>query len=132
MRTEERILREFKRIAVVGISSKPARASFGVASYLMDHGYVVLPVNPNLVTWKGLQVYPDLASVPPPVEVVDIFRRSAAAGEIVDQAIRIGAKAVWLQEGVIDQPAADRAREAGLLVVMDRCILKEHARLEQS
>ena len=129
MRTEERILTQYTRIAVVGISDKPGRPSFGVSRYLVDHGFVVIPVNPNLETWQGLRVYPDLASAPPPIEVVDVFRRSEAAGEIVDQAIRIGAKAVWLQEGVIDERAAERARQAGLLVVMDRCILKEHARL---
>lgn len=132
MRTEEQILTQYTRIAVVGLSENPGRPSYGVASYMLDHGYTIVPVNPNLRVWRGLRAYPDLASVPPPLEIVDIFRRSSAAGEVVDQAIRAGARAVWLQEGVIDEAAAQRAREAGLLVVMDRCILKEHARLGRS
>jgi len=126
MDVEERILREFRRIAVVGLSADPGSPSFGVASYMRGQGYTILPVNPNLVDWLGLTAYPDLRSVPPPVEIVDIFRKSAAAGEVVDEAVRVGAKAVWMQEGVVDQQAARRAREAGLLVVMDRCILKAH------
>src|SRR5712691_4956281 len=129
MSIEERILRELRRIAVVGLSDNPARPSFRVASYLRDQGYTILPVNPNLRDWQGLTAYAELRAVPPPVEVVDIFRRAEAAGEVVDEAIRIGAKAVWMQEGVVDEDAARRARQAGLLVVMDRCMLKEHMRL---
>src|SRR4029453_14832173 len=123
---EASILRQWRRVAVVGLSDKTSRPSYGVTEYMQRHGYTILPVNPNLTDWRGLPAYPDLASVPPPVEIVDVFRRSEHAGAVVDEAIRIGAKAVWLQEGVVDEAAARRAREAGLLVVMDRCILKAH------
>ena len=123
---EARILRGMRRIAVVGLSDNPSRPSYGVTQYMQAHGYTILPVNPNLVTWRGLPAYPDLTSVPPPVEIVDVFRRNEHVGAIVDDAIRIGAKAIWLQEGVVDEAAAQRARDAGLLVVMDRCILKAH------
>ena len=126
---EARILREMRRIAVVGLSDKPSRPSYGVTEYMRGHGYEIFPVNPRIESWLGLPAYPDLASVPPPVEIVDVFRRSERAGEVVDEAIRIGAKAVWLQEGVVDEAAAQRARDAGLLVVMDRCILKAHRAL---
>lgn len=126
---EARILREMRRIAVVGLSDKPSRPSYGVTEYMRAHGYEIFPVNPRIGSWLGLPAYPDLASVPPPVEIVDVFRRSERAGEVVDEAIRIGAKAVWLQEGVVDEAAAQRARDSGLLVVMDRCILKAHRAL---
>jgi uncharacterized protein len=126
---EARILEEMRRIAVVGLSEKPSRPSFGVTEYMRRQGYTILPVNPRLASWEGLTAYPDLASVPPPVEIVNVFRRSEHAGAVVDEAIRIGAKAVWLQEGVVDEAAARRARDAGLLVVMDRCILKAHRAL---
>jgi hypothetical protein len=126
---EARILREMRRIAVVGLSDNPSRPSCGVTEYMAGQGYTILPVNPPLASWQGLTAYPDLASVPPPVEIVDVFRRSEHAGAVVDEAIRIGAKAVWLQEGVVDEAAARRAREAGLLVVMNRCILKAHRAL---
>jgi predicted CoA-binding protein len=129
MRAEEQILRSYRRIAVVGISDNPARPSHGVSLYMKEQGFTILPVNPNLTSWHGLHAYADLSEVPPPIEIVDIFRRSDAAGAAVDAAIRAGAKAVWMQEGVIDESAAERARGAGLLVVMDRCILKEHKRL---
>ena len=123
-----KILEECRTIAVVGLSSNPGRASNGVASYMRRQGYAVIPINPNESEVFGEKSYPTLADVPVKVELVDIFRRSDAAGEVVDEAIRIGAKAVWLQEGVIDHAAAGRARDAGLLVVMDRCWLKEHVR----
>lgn len=123
------ILRRFRRVAVVGISADPARPSHEVASYLRAVGYQVLPVNPALTTWEGLPCCPDLRAAPPPVEVVNVFRRSEHAGAVVDQAIAVGASAVWLQLGVIDAAAAARARAAGLLVVMDRCILREHQRI---
>ena len=115
-------------VAVVGISDKPERPSNEVAGYLIRQGFRVSPVNPSLDTVFGLPCHPGLGAVPGPVDVVDVFRRSADAGAVVDEAIAIGASAVWLQEGVVDEAAATRAREAGLLVVMDRCILKEHAR----
>lgn len=124
----EKILRECRTIAVVGLSSDPYRASYGVAHYMQQHGYHIIPVNPNEQVVLGERAYTSLADVPEHIDLVDIFRRSDQAGEHVDEAIRIGAKAVWLQEGVIDEAAATRAVDAGLMVVMDRCLLKEHAR----
>lgn len=124
----EAILSRLGRIAVVGVSADPSRPSNEVASYLLRQGFTITPVNPILTDVFSLACYPDLRSVPEPVDVVDVFRRSSEAGVVVDEAIAIGARAVWLQEGVIDEAAAARARAAGLLVVMDRCILKEHAR----
>ena len=126
--TIQRILDECRTIAVVGLSSDSWRPSHGVAGYMRRHGYRVIPVNPNETTVFDETSYPDLFAVPEKIELVDIFRRSDEAGKAVDQAIAVGAKAVWLQEGVIDQAAAQRALDAGLLVVMDRCWLKEHAR----
>jgi hypothetical protein len=120
------ILRESHTIAVVGLSSNPQRASYGVARYLQRHGYRIIPVNPNEREVLGEKAYARLEDIPEKIEIVDIFRRSEEAGRHVDEAIRIGARAVWLQEGVIDHQAAARAQAAGLVVVMDRCILKEH------
>jgi hypothetical protein len=127
---EARILRDYRRIAVVGLSDDPSRPSYGVSKYMQEHGYTILPVNPKLAAWRGLPAWPDLASVPAPVEIVDVFRRGEFVGDVVDEAIRIGAKAVWLQEGVVDEAAARLARDAGLFVVMDRCILKAHRLLD--
>jgi uncharacterized protein len=124
----KKILEDCRTIAVVGLSSSPARASNGVAGYMKRQGYKIIPVNPKEEQVLGEKSYPTLADVPIKIDLVDIFRRSEAAGEVVDEAIKVGAKAVWLQEGVIDNAAAKRAQEAGLLVVMDRCWLKEHAR----
>ncbi|MBA2704326.1 MAG: CoA-binding protein [Blastocatellia bacterium] len=115
-------------IAVVGLSSNPSRPSYGVASYMKRRDYKVIAVNPNETEVFGEKAYASLAEVPGKIDLVDIFRRSSEAGTAVDEAIAIGAKAVWLQEGVIDEAAAQRAAAAGLLVVMDRCWLKEHAR----
>jgi predicted CoA-binding protein len=126
---EERILREYRTVAVVGISPDSARLSHSVASYLSEHGYNVIPVNPRVKQVLGKVSYPDLSSIPEPVEVVDIFRRSEDVMPVVDEAIRIGAKAVWMQEGVVNEEAAAKARDAGLLVVMDKCMRKEHLRL---
>lgn len=126
--TIERVLEDCKTIAVVGLSSNPGRPSYGVASYMRRRGYKVIPVNPNETEVFGDKAYAKLADVPDKVELVDIFRRSSEAGTAVDEAIAVGVKAVWLQEGVIDEAAAQRAKDAGLLVVMDRCWLKEHAR----
>lgn len=122
------ILEECRTIAVVGLSSNQSRASNSVSRYMKQHGYRVIPVNPNEQSVFGEKAYPSLADVPEPVDLVDVFRRSDEAGKVVDEAIKIGAKAVWLQEGVIDHEAAQRAQDAGLLVVMDRCWLREHAR----
>lgn len=124
----EAILKECGTIAVVGLSSSPGRPSHGVASYMKRNGYKVIAVNPNETEVFGEKSYPALAAVPDKVDLVDIFRRSSEAGAAVDDAIAVGAKAVWLQEGVIDEAAAQRALDAGLKVVMDRCWLKEHAR----
>ncbi|HYY56170.1 MAG TPA: CoA-binding protein [Pyrinomonadaceae bacterium] len=123
-----RILDECRTIAVVGLSSRPSRASNSVSMYMKQQGYKVIPVNPNEEKVFGEKSYPSLSDVPGKVDLVDVFRRSEEAGKVVDEAIKIGAKAVWLQEGVIDHAAAERALEAGLLVVMDRCWLKEHIR----
>lgn len=126
--TIRRILDECRTIAVVGLSSDPSRPSHGVSGYMRRHGYRVIPVNPNETQVFGETSYPELGAVPEKIDLVDVFRRSDEAGKAVDEAIAIGAKAVWLQEGVIDRDAAQRALDAGLLVVMDRCWLKEHIR----
>lgn len=123
------ILHESHTIAVVGLSGKRYRPSYGVAEYMKRSGYRIIPVNPNETEVLGERCYPDLDSVPVPVDIVDIFRRSEYVPEIVEAAIRIGAKMVWMQEDVYHEAAAQRAREAGLEVVMDRCILKDHRRL---
>lgn len=126
--TIEKILDECRTIAVVGLSSDPTRPSNGVASYMRRQGYKVIPVNPNETDVFGDKAYRSLADVPEQIDLVDVFRRSSEAGSAVDEAIAVGAKAVWLQEGVLDNSAAQRALDAGLLVVMDRCWLKEHVR----
>jgi predicted CoA-binding protein len=123
------ILQSARTIAVVGLSGKRYRPSYGVAEYLKREGYRVIPVNPEETEVLGEKSYPDLDSVPGEIDVVDIFRRAEFVPEIVEAAIRKGAKVVWMQEGVIHEEAARRAREAGLTVVMDRCILKDHRRL---
>ena len=128
----KQILDECKTIAVVGLSSNTWRASHSVSAYMQAKGYRIIPVNPNETEVLGERAYASLADVTEPVELVNVFRRSEEAGAVVDEAIRLGAKAVWLQEGVIDRAAARRAVDAGLLVVMDRCILKEHSRLSRS
>jgi predicted CoA-binding protein len=115
-----------KTIAVVGLSSDGTRASNSVSRYMQSNGYRIIPVNPNEATVLGEKSYARLEDVPQKIDLVDIFRRSEEAGQHVDEAIRIGARGVWLQEGVIDEEAARRAIGAGLDVVMDRCILKEH------
>ncbi|MEP6913955.1 MAG: CoA-binding protein, partial [bacterium] len=124
-------MEDCKTIAVVGLSSDPGRPSYGVASYMRRKGYNVIPVNPNEREVFGEISYPALSDVPERIDLVDIFRRSSEAGKAVDEAIAHGAKGVWLQEGVIDLNAAERAAAAGLLVVMDRCWLKEHLRFER-
>jgi len=124
----QRLLENSRVIAVVGLSPTRSRASYGVAQYLQSAGYRIIPVNPNVKEVLGEKAVARLEEIGEPVDIVDIFRRSDRAGEIVDAAIRIGAKAVWMQEGVKDEAAAARARQAGLFVMMDSCILKEHAR----
>jgi len=120
------ILDGAKTIAVVGISSDPSRPSYSVSRYMQSNGYRIIPVNPNETSVLGEKAYASLDDVSEKIDLVDIFRRSDEAGRHVDEAIRIGARGVWLQEGVIDEAAARRALDAGLQVVMDRCILKEH------
>ena len=129
--TIERIINECRTIAVVGLSSNPGRASNGVAGYMRRQGYKVIPVNPRETEVFGQKAYPSLADVPEKIDLVDVFRRSEEAGAVVDEAIKVGARAVWLQEGVIDEAAAKRAADTGLLVVMDRCWLKDHARINR-
>ncbi len=129
--TIKRILEECRIIAVVGLSSNPMRASNSVAGYMRRQGYRVIPVNPNETEVFGEKSYSSLADVPEKIELVDVFRRSEEAGAAVDEAIAVGAKAVWLQESVIDRSAAERALDAGLLVVMDRCWLKDHMRMSR-
>jgi hypothetical protein len=124
-----KILREGSTIAVVGLSSKPNRASYGVARYMKSVGYRIIPVNPYETEVLGERAYPDLSAVPEKIDVVDIFRRSDQVAPIVGEAIEMGARAIWMQEGVVDEAAAQRAREAGLMVVMNRCMLKEHLKL---
>src|ERR1700752_3268715 len=123
--TIRRILDECRTIAVVGLSSDPSRPSNSVSGYMRRQGYRVIPVNPNETAVFGEKSYPDLFAVPEKIELVDLFRRSDEAGKAVDEAIAVSAKAVWLQEGVIDTAAAKRAVGAGLMVGMDRCGLQE-------
>ncbi len=123
------LLRSSRVIAVVGLSSNPLRPSHGVAEYLQQRGYRILPVNPQETHVLGEKAYPSLDQIPEKVDIVNIFRRSEFVPPIVEDAMRLGARGVWMQEGVVHEDAAARARAAGLVVVMDRCILKEHLRL---
>jgi len=123
------ILRNWKTIAVVGLSPKKFRPSYGVSEYMKSQGYRIIPVNPGHTEILGERCYRLLEDIPEPVEIVNIFRRSEEVAPVVDSAIQIGAKAVWMQEGIEDEGSAQKARSAGLEVVMDRCILKEHRRL---
>jgi len=124
------ILRNSRTIAVVGLSDKPERPSYDVASYLMAHGYTVIPVNPNLKEWRGMKAYPSLSEVRENIDVVDIFRKSEDVTPVVNEAVMIKAKAVWMQLGIRNEEAAAKARAAGLRVVMDRCMKIEHMRLK--
>src|SRR5712692_10476175 len=123
------LLRTAHTIAVVGLSNKRWRPSYGVSEYMQRAGSRIIPVNPGVGEVLGEKCYPTVEAVPEPIDIVNIFRRSEAVPEIVDASIRIGAKAVWMQEGVAHEAAAARARDAGLVVVMDRCLLKEHRKL---
>ena len=123
------VLRSCRTIAVVGLSGRRSRPSYGVAEYLQKAGYRIVPVNPMESQILGEKCYPDLESIPGAVDLVDIFRRPEFVPDIVEAAIRIGAKAIWMQEGVVHEEAARRAEAAGLAVIMDRCILKDHRRL---
>ena len=122
------ILKNCRRVAMVGASPNPERPSYHVLNYLKEHGYKVIPVNPSIAVVCGEKCYANLKDIPDKVDVVDIFRKSEDVPAIVDEAIKIGAKAVWMQEGIINIEAAERARAAGIDVVMDLCMLKEHAK----
>jgi predicted CoA-binding protein len=121
------ILKNYRVVAVVGLSPKPERPSFQVAQYLKDHGYRIVPVNPGQKEILGEKCYRSLADIPFPIEVVDIFRNVEAIPAIVDEAIAVGAKVVWMQLGLEEPASAQKAREAGLQVVMDRCLKIDHA-----
>jgi predicted CoA-binding protein len=129
MSVEGEILGTYKAVAVVGLSSNPERPSNRVARYLKSKGYRIIPVNPRETEVLGEKAYPDLCSVPDPIEVVDIFREAKAVPRVVAQAMYVGAKAVWMQEGIVHEAAAARARRAGMAVVMDHCMMKEHRRI---
>jgi uncharacterized protein len=122
------ILKKYKTIAVVGLSSNPSRASFGVTEYMQGAGYRIIPVNPNETEVLGEKSYARLEDVPEKIEIVDVFRRAEDVPPLVESAIRVGAKVVWMQLGIENAEAAERARAAGLLVVEDSCILVEHRR----
>ncbi len=125
------ILNESKTVAIVGLSTKPEQESYSVACYLSDHGYEIIPVNPGADEILGRKSYASLRDLPEPPDVVDVFRRPDAMPEIVEDAIAIGAKAVWMQLGITHSDAAKRAREAGLMVVMDHCMKREHQKLSK-
>ena len=131
MGVERDILNIGKTVAVVGLSPDASRPSFRVANYLKQQGYTIIPVNPSAEEIMGEKSYPNLLSIEHKVDVVDIFRRSDSVEPIVEEAIKIGAKAVWMQEGVANEQASKKAKDAGLLVAMDRCMLKEHMKLRQ-
>lgn len=125
----QKILRECKTLAVVGLSANDMRPSYFAAKYMQDHGYRIIPVNPNYDEILGEKCYPDLLSIPDSIDMVDLFQRSERVMPFVEQAIEINARVVWMQLGVINEDAAQLAREAGLEVVMDRCVKIEYARL---
>ena len=120
------LLKKSRTIAVVGLSNKPLRPSYGVSLYMQQQGYRIVPVNPKLGSVLGERAYPSLQDVPEKIDLVNIFRRSEFVPEIVDQAIALKVPAIWMQEEVVHEAAAAKARQAGIFVVMDRCILKEH------
>jgi hypothetical protein len=120
------LLKRSKTIAVVGLSDSPLRPSHGVSAYMQTHGYRIIPVNPNVEESLGEKAYASLLDVPEKIDIVNIFRRPEFVEKIVDQAIQLKVPAIWMQEGVVHDRAAEKARQAGIFVVMDRCILKEH------
>ena len=124
--TIRKILRDTHTVAVVGLSSRKERAGYYVPAYMQKHGYRIIPVNPYLKTALGEKAYPDLPSIPEPIDLVLIFQRSENVPPFVEQAIQIGARAVWMQLGISHPAAAERARQAGLDVVMDACFMVEH------
>jgi predicted CoA-binding protein len=122
------LLKRTKTIAVVGLSDSPLRPSYGVSAYMQSHGYKIIPVNPSIKGSLGEKAVSSLAEIEEKIDMVDVFRRSEHVPELVDEAIRLKVPAIWLQEDVIHEEAAEKARKAGIFVVMDRCILKEHRR----
>lgn len=120
------LLQNSKTIAVVGLSNDPMRPSHGVSAYMQSHGYRIIPVNPKIESSLGEKAYPSLLEVPEKIDIVNIFRRPESVQKIVDQAIQLAVPAIWMQEDVIHEQASQKARAAGIFVVMDRCILKEH------
>ena len=120
------LYKNIKTIAIVGLSDKPDRPSYEVGKYLMDQGYEIFPVNPNIDNFLGIKSYKTLSEIEKKIDVVDIFRKSEFVGPIVDEAIKIGAKSIWLQEGVVDEVASAKGRAAGLTVVMNACMMKKH------
>lgn len=120
------LLKSAKTIAVVGLTNTPIRPSYGVSHYMRSQGYRIIPVNPNITEWEGEKAYASLLDVPEQIDIVDVFRRPDAVPEVVEHAIQIKAPAIWMQEGVVHHGAAEKARQAGIFVVMDKCILKEH------
>jgi predicted CoA-binding protein len=120
------LLKRTKTVAVVGLADNPLRPSHGVSAYMQSHGYHIIPVNPQIDSCLGEKAYPSLLDIPEKIDIVNIFRRPEYVEEIVDQAIQLQVPAVWMQEEVIHEKAAEKARQAGIFVVMDRCILKEH------
>ncbi len=120
------LLQQAKTIAVVGLSDRPLRPSHGVSAYMQSHGYRIIPVNPTITEALGEKSYPSLLEVPYKIDIVNIFRRPEFVEQIVDQTIQLKIPAVWMQEDVINEKAAEKARRAGMFVIMDRCILKEH------
>ncbi len=123
-----KLLKRTKTIAVVGLSDSPLRPSYGVSAYMQSHGYKIIPVNPSIKGSLGEKAVASLAEVEETIDMVDVFRRSEYVPELVDEAIRLKVPAIWLQEDVIHEEAAEKARKAGIFVVMDKCILKEHRR----
>ena len=121
-----KLLKTAKNIAVVGLSDSPLRPSYGVSAYMQSHGYKIIPVNPSIKGALGEKAVPTISDVKEKIDILDVFRRSEFVPEIIDEAIRLKVPAIWLQEGVIHEQAAEKARKAGIQVVMDRCILKEH------
>jgi uncharacterized protein len=120
------LLKQAKTIAVVGLSDKPLRASYGVSAYMQSEGYRIIPVNPQIASCLGEKAYASLLEIPEKIDIVNIFRRPEFVDEVVDQAIQLKVPAIWMQEDVVHEKAAEKARKAGIFVVMDRCILQEH------
>jgi len=120
------LLKSAKTIAVVGLSDSPLRTSHGVSQYMQSQGYRIIPVNPAITESLGEKAYASLSEVPEKIDIVNVFRRSEFVPDVVEEAIRLGVPAIWMQEGVVHEEAAEKARQAGIFVVMDRCILKEH------